>query len=63
MESDRFAEALTPDDVEGWDSLGHLRLVTALQERFGIEFDVDEIMEMENVGRIRGLLVARGVPA
>ena len=38
-----------PDDVPAWDSVGHLTLVSNLEQAFGISLDVDDIMEMENV--------------
>ena len=39
-------------DIPGWNSLGHLSLTTHLEQTFGITFDVDELMEMENVREI-----------
>jgi acyl carrier protein len=42
----------TPDDVVGWDSVGHLELATNLESVFEVSFDVDELMEMENVREI-----------
>jgi acyl carrier protein len=56
---EQFADSLTPQDVAGWDSLGHVRLVTQLQEQFGVEFEVDEIMRMETVGAIKEILATR----
>lgn len=41
-----------PDEVEGWDSLGHTQLVNAIEKEFGLSFDIDEIMEMEDVESI-----------
>lgn len=57
---ERIQDSLSPQDVAGWDSLGHIRLVTALQDEFGLEFELDEIMRMGNVGEIRKILAARG---
>jgi acyl carrier protein len=42
----------TPDDVPGWDSVGHLDLANRLDRAFGVNFDVDDLMEMENVRAI-----------
>jgi acyl carrier protein len=39
-------------DIPVWDSVGHLTLASSLEEVFGIAFDVDELMEMENVREI-----------
>lgn len=56
-------QTLTPDtgpgDVPGWDSLGHLSLTTNLEQTFGISFDVDELMEMENVREIVRIVSAK----
>lgn len=56
---EQLTDALTPQDVAGWDSLGHVRLVAQLQEQFGVEFEVGEIMRMETVGEIKKILAAR----
>ena len=52
LEPSTFTVEMLPEDVQGWDSLGHLRLVTALQEQFGVEFEVDEVMDMDSVKKI-----------
>lgn len=47
-----FKIEMMPEDINGWDSLGHLRLVTALQEQFGVEYEVNEVMDMDSVQKI-----------
>lgn len=42
----------TPDDVTAWDSMGHVTLASSLEKEFGLTFDVDDLMEMENVKEI-----------
>jgi len=46
-------------DIPGWNSLGHLSLTTNLEQTFGISFDVDELMEMENVREIVRIISAK----
>jgi len=46
-------------DIPGWNSLGHLSLTTQLEQAFGITFDVDELMEMENVREIVRIVSAK----
>ena len=41
-----------PASIPAWDSMGHLSLASNLERAFGITFDVDELMEMENVKAI-----------
>ena len=38
--------------VRVWDSLGHMNMVGAIEEEFGLEFEVDEITEMTSAGKI-----------
>lgn len=40
----------TADDIEAWDSLIHMELISAVEARFKITFDFNEIMEFEKVG-------------
>ena len=41
-----------PGDVDGWDSMGHVTLASGLEREFKVTFNVDELMEMENVREI-----------
>ena len=41
--SDELPEDATPDTIESWDSIRHLKLVLALEEEFDIELDEDEV--------------------
>jgi acyl carrier protein len=42
----------SPDDVRAWDSMGHVTLASSLERTFGLSFDVDDLMKMENVREI-----------
>ena len=55
-----FSEKLVPEDVMLWDSLGHMNMVGAVEEEFGLEFEVDEITEMTSAGKILEILRAKG---
>ena len=41
-----------PADIRAWDSMGHVTLASSLEQEFNLTFDVDELMEMENVREI-----------
>ena len=51
---------VTPDTVRDghptWDSFNHLRLMTAIEEEFGIQFSMDEIEAIETAGQLDALL-------
>lgn len=35
-------------DIDAWDSVGHMSLMTALEEAFEIEMDIDDIIEFSS---------------
>jgi acyl carrier protein len=54
---DLFADdgiVLTPSttalDVDGWDSIKHISLIVAVEDRFGIQIGTSEIETLNNVG-------------
>jgi len=49
----------TPADVTAWDSMGHVALASGLESIFSLIFDVDELMEMENVRLIVRIVEAK----
>ena len=46
----------TAEDIEDWDSLAHIALITAIQQEFGIKFTMQEVLELKNVGQIAELI-------
>src|SRR5207244_12146364 len=60
VEPQSLDESSSPESVEGWDSMGHVNLVTALEQHFNVSIDIDDVMEMGSVGKIREILVAYG---
>jgi acyl carrier protein len=42
----------TPSDIPAWDSMGHVTLASSLERAFGLSFDVNDLMVMENVREI-----------
>jgi acyl carrier protein len=60
---DEDAVVVTPDltakDVDGWDSLTHIRLMLTVEKAFRIKFSTSEIGKLENVGDLVNLIEAR----
>lgn len=48
----------TSNDIEGWDSLMQMNIIKIIEDDFGIQFDMDEIMEMENIGVMVELILS-----
>ena len=49
-------DEMTAADVEGWDSLSHIRLVVAVEEKLGLRFATLEINDLKNVGDFVNLI-------
>lgn len=47
------------DDVEEWDSLSHIRLIVAVERKFGVKFKNSEIESLKNVGDLAKLIEAK----
>lgn len=43
-------DEMTSNDVEDWDSLSHINLISDIEANFGITFTTVEIMGTKNVG-------------
>lgn len=57
-ENDIFPE-LAMEDMDEWDSLMHMELIANLEEELGVEFDVDEITEMNTVAKVLNIIEAK----
>lgn len=46
----------TAKDVDGWDSLTHIRLMLAIETAFGVRIRATEAAKLENVGSLAELI-------
>ncbi len=58
---EKVTDALSPELVKGWDSMGHLTLVNTLEAEFNLTFEEGELTEMDTVGHIKDVLKRHGV--
>jgi acyl carrier protein len=49
-------DALTPEGVDLWDSMNHLRLVSAVEEEFGIKLSMQEIESIRSLAVLQALV-------
>ena len=65
-----FAEALqeeqvtltdetTAADVEGWDSVSNMIIISEVERHFGLKLKLREIIRMKNVGALCDLIVEK----
>ena len=52
---------MTPEEIENWSSISHMELVCRFEQAFGIEFDVEDITEMDSFGAMKDILRQYGV--
>ena len=61
IEKDSINLETAPGDFPEWDSLGHLNLLTSLEEKFNISFDMEETMSIQSVQDLKNILEKKGV--
>ena len=44
------------DDIEDWDSLEQINLLTAMEKKFGIKFQLADVRGLANVGDLLDLI-------
>jgi acyl carrier protein len=56
ISADKITAEASPETIETWDSMQHLNLVLAIEEKFGVQLDPEDIEEMKNIGAIAKLV-------
>jgi acyl carrier protein len=59
LDPSQIKDELTPEDVDLWDSLNHLRLVTAVEEEFQLKLSMKEIESIRSLAALRTLIEQR----
>lgn len=60
-DSIELTPGLSAKDVDGWDSLTHLRLILTIEKVFKVKFSTSEIGRLQNVGDLVALIQSRAV--
>jgi len=50
--ADQITPASTPETIETWDSIQHLNLVLALEEKFALQLSPEEIEQMKSIADV-----------
>lgn len=51
-------ESTTADDIDEWDSLMHITLISEIEAEFGFKFQMKEVVGMANVGEMIDIIEA-----
>jgi len=49
----------TPETIANWDSIQHLNLALALEEKFSVQLSPEEIEQMRSVGQIARIIESK----
>lgn len=52
-------EETTAEDIEDWDSLEHINLLAAVEQEFGIKFNMGQVVTMKNVGEMASIIMSQ----
>ena len=56
VEKESITEDLSFGDLPQWDSLGHMSLMAAIEDQFGVEVNADAIADLVNYKAILSFL-------
>ncbi len=51
--------ATTAYDIEEWDSLEHINLLAAVEQEFGMKFNMGQVVSMKNVGEMADIIISQ----
>ena len=53
------SDTTNSDEIEDWDSLNHINLVSAIEKEFKIRFALGELMALKDVGAMVDLMMEK----
>lgn len=54
-----ISDSTTSNDIEEWDSLGHIDLIEAIENEFSMSFRMREVSCIKDVGEMTDIIVER----
>ena len=61
IDEDDIDDKLSRKDVEEWDSMGHLMLISEVESAFGVFINDEDITKIKTVGDVKEVLRKLGV--
>lgn len=52
-------DEMSAKDVDKWDSLSHLTMISEVEKAFGVKFKLKELVSMKNVGDMLRLIESK----
>ena len=54
-----ISEETDADDIDEWDSFNNINLVASIEREFNINFTLDELQDLEDVGAMADLIAKK----
>jgi acyl carrier protein len=61
LDPSEVTDQSSKETIVAWDSMGHLLLITGLEEEFKVSLAIVDAMEMTSVGKIKTMLRQYGI--
>ena len=61
IEESKFNDNIKYNDIPEWDSIGHMTLISALEENFSISIDTDDIVDFSSFEVGKKILTKYGI--
>lgn len=58
---EELTDDMGPDELEDWDSLAQVEMVSGFEDEFCISLDVIDVSRMYNIGSIKDILKKYGI--
>ena len=54
--NEKITDNTSPETLENWDSLNHIKLILSIEEEMRVQFNDDEITSITSVGKLLDIL-------
>ncbi len=54
-----ITDGMSSKDIADWDSMNYLMFIAELEKGFSVSFSMDEVMNAQTLGDIRGIVESR----
>lgn len=54
-----IARGMTANDVDSWNSLNHMILISEVEKKFSIKFKLKDLNKMQNVGDMIDMIISK----
>ena len=55
----KITELTTAEEIDEWDSLSHIELISNIENHFSIRFALGELQDLKNIGDMISLIQAK----